>query len=203
MACLLIKKADPPHWATMLVSNPEGAERGVYRKGDVVCVYPDSKCPLPPSPNSTHVLVIVDGVTREQAQGYMDDWKREIVYQEISHDTVTGEYVYQVSALEQSVCHLEYLTKAKVESWLEKHNGTVLSFGTNWVRFSFTPTPEYTRPELLQDCTKALRVTVKRRKWRMPDNIVDWVISQGGRVEVTKQQALTYLKSKFETADGY
>lgn len=52
--------------------NPVKDQRGCWKRGMVVCVYEDGVCVEAPSPKSKMVFVHIPGVTKAQAEKYLE-----------------------------------------------------------------------------------------------------------------------------------
>jgi len=131
MAILMIFDKDNIH------ADPEKEYRGCWKKGYVVEVFEDGK-PYVNPPTAPFVILEVTGVTKAQAEQYMASWTRVVDYSVIARNVPQDGWRLEIKSTNPNVSGKGHLTRAMVEGFIQRWNGSVAAFVNNSVRFDIS-----------------------------------------------------------------
>jgi hypothetical protein len=190
---------DSLSWPTLSVSDEAKAHIGCYRKGDIVEVRETGAPRGGAEGLPDFVWVTISNANKSQTIAYMDDWERVIDFNTLLANP--PYYEVRISYTPTSTSGFDAITKEQVKRWLKKQDSDILGHGANYVDVAFTVPDNLTVADLKQWAIVKLR-KVKRRQWCFPASEVDSIISQGGEVTMSKQEAQSIVYSKTTTVDG-
>ena len=173
----------------LVMTVDKGTAEAGYKKGDIVEVFPDGR--LQPQPtNVPFVLIRVPGMAVNTALHGM--WQLYLDYTVVASNAL-GKRIKVFSKVARSSDNLGGITKAKIQTFLDNHNATVVSFAPNEVVFDIANGDI----QALKDDLRSIEGKfVRRRLYRVPNAAVDAALANGGVMTYTEAQVLTYLQRK-------
>ena len=132
MSISLISNKDNTH------SDPVKDRSGCYKVGYIIQNFEDdTPCVIPPA--EQFLILKVSGVTKAEADAYVEMWQRRIDWEVVNQNLVIDGWRLRVFATEISVSNQGVgagkITKAMVEAFLNNWNSTIFAFGDNSVTF--------------------------------------------------------------------
>jgi len=141
MAEILIKAEDFVH------PDPEVDRRAAWKKGHPVVVKPDGHKWGREEGPPKFIIVKIPGVSPDQLQNYIQEWRDDIDLQILSSDKTTDTYQVKLFNRNVSTSGVGDVSRTRVEQALSEWNITVDSFITNGVIFTFNVYNVLTSPE--------------------------------------------------------
>jgi hypothetical protein len=180
--------------ALVKATNPTDVDDTVaFKKGDIVEIFNDSITPggkmMPPK----FVWVICPEITYEEAQEKMKKWVKDVDY-EVVASNAQGWRVRIWATTPDGTANT--LTKEEVEEFFVDENGcTIHSWGPNEVTVDIPIEKDLADLKLkfkkmMQDKTYQIR------RYYFEESDVDWALSNGGIVTITRSQFISKVKDK-------
>lgn len=117
-----------------------------------------------------------------------DDLFPQIVFSELSYDSETGLHRIEADYSALSI------NPTAIERYLIRRHMTAVSHANRVLVFDGDRT--LARTEFQNDLKEKLRRLVAKKRYRVSDAVVDYIVSQGGHLETDAATLLTYIKDK-------